>query len=167
MLGKLSTTGQHSQPLNTVCHLPLYERGQLLSFDVFALPIYLLYLLGSCTSLFLCINTGRLISCHNSFKCQETHNAALIHTYEIALKTKWDSKVFLRIRKGFFWGGVMNSNKEVKGYRSRSRAPEESNGVQQSGTEKRQQFRKSPQRHIQQLQDYDQTTVNPVNPTHT
>lgn len=99
----------------------------------------------------MCINTGRLISCHSSSKCQETHNAAHTHTYEIALKTKWGSKVFLRIRKLFF---RMNSNKEVKGYRSRSRAPEESNGVQQSGTEKRQQFRKSPQRHIQQLQDY-------------
>lgn len=49
----------------------------------------------------MCINTGRLISCHNSSKCQETHNAAFIHTYKIALKTKWKSKVFLRIRKFF------------------------------------------------------------------
>lgn len=43
MLGKLSSTGQHSQPLNIVCHIPLYERGQLFSFDAFSLPIYLLY----------------------------------------------------------------------------------------------------------------------------
>lgn len=73
----------------------------------------------------------------------------------MALKTKWDSKVFLRIRD--LWDTQrriavkkLRATEADPGHQKRGRE----NGVQQGGAEERQHLRKSSQSRAQQLQDY-------------